>query len=81
MNNQKIIELISKKLKGKGCKVVNAPGDADAPIVKADVRIVVSHSTTLIGEDTDLLVLLLLYAHQENKNIYFLSDKVNAYKM
>ena len=49
--------------------------------MKADVRIAVSHSTTLIREDTDLLVLLLHYAQQENKYTFFLSVKANAYKM
>ena len=33
------------------------------------------YSTTLIGEDTDLLVLLLYYAQENGKGIYFKSDK------
>ena len=41
--------------------VVNAPGDADIDIVKALVETSLLHTTTLIGEDTDILVLLLYY--------------------
>ena len=33
------------------------------------------YSTTLIGEDTDLLVLLLYYAQENGKGIYFKSEK------
>ena len=80
-NKQKMIDLISETLRGKGCEVINAPGDADVPIEKAAVLSAVSHSTTLIGEDTDLLVLLLHYAQQANKDLYFRSDKANADKV
>ena len=36
------------------------------------------HTTTLIGEDTDLLVLLLYYPQGEVMNLYFRSDKPKA---
>ena len=80
-NKQNIIDLISEKLRGKGCKVINATGDADVPIVKAAVLSSLTCSTTLIGEDTDLLVLLLHYMQQANKDLYFRSDKANADKL
>lgn len=80
-NKQKMIDLISEKLRGKGCEVINAPGDADVQIVKAAVLSSVTRSTTLIGEDTDLLVLLLHYTQQANKDLYFRSDKANADKV
>ena len=43
MTKQKMIDLISEKLKVKGCEVNNAPRDAGVPIVKATVRSAVSH--------------------------------------
>lgn len=59
----------------KGCHTIQAEGDADLDIVKATVTMSYFKSTTLIGEDTDLLVLLLYYASQESKDLYFRSDK------
>jgi len=55
--------------------VISALGDADVDIVKAAVEASCVHTTTLIGEDTDLLVLLLYYAHEHSKGLYFRSDK------
>ena len=40
-----------------------------------------TRSTTLIGEDTDMLVLLLHYMQQANNDLYFCSDKANADKL
>ena len=80
-NKQNMIDLISEKLGGKGCEVINAPGDADVQIVKAAVLSSLTRSTTLIGEDTDLLILLLHYMQQANKDLYFRSDKANCDKL
>src|SRR6218665_737893 len=44
-------------------------------IVKAAVEMSSHKSTTLIGEDTDLLVLLLYHAASDCKDLYFRSDK------
>ena len=58
--------------------MVNAHGDADVDIVKTAVDTYLRHITTLIGEDTDLLVLLLYYAQGEVINLYFRSDRPKA---
>ena len=58
---QKIIGLITDKLRQCGCAVVQAENDADVDIFKAAVAVASSKSTTVVGEDTDLLVLLLYY--------------------
>ena len=73
-NKQNMIDLISEKLRGKGCEVINAPVNADVQIVKAAVLSSLTRSTTLIGEDTDMLILLLHYMQQANKDLYFRSD-------
>ena len=78
-NKQRLIWMVSDELRKRGCTVVNAPGDADVLIVKAAVEKSLQHTTTVIGEDTDLLVLLLYYAHDVNKGLYFRSDKSKSH--
>ena len=73
-NKQNMIDLLSERLWGKGCEVINAPGDAD-------VLSSLTRSTTLIGVDTDLLVMFLHYMQQANCDLYFRSDKANADKL
>ncbi len=77
-NKQRLIQMITAELRRSGCDVINAPGDADVDIVKAAVEASLVHPTTLIGEDTDLLVLLLYYAQGDSKDLYFRSDKTKA---
>ena len=74
-NKQGLIDLISCELKKGGCQVINSPGDADVDIAKAAVEASHHHSTTLIGEDTDPLILLLYYVQSEGKDLCFRSDK------
>jgi len=60
----------------KGYTVMNATGDADYDIVQAAVQASQLQSTTLIGEDTDLLILLLHhFGEGDNRDLYFRSDK------
>jgi 5'-3' exonuclease len=73
-NKQGLIDLISDALRNRDCNVINAQGDADVDIVKAAVEASYRQSTTLIGEDTDLLILLLYHARTDNKDLYFRSD-------
>ena len=74
-NKQSLIRLLSDELRKRGCTVINAPGDTDVEIVKAAVSTSLLHTTTLIGEDTDLLILLLYYVQPACKSLYFRSDK------
>jgi len=69
-NKQRLIWMLSDELRKRGCTVDNAPGDADVLIIKVTVEKSLQHSTTLIGEDTDLLVLLLYYVQDVNKDLY-----------
>lgn len=77
-NKQGLIDLISGELRKRGCHVINSSGDADVDITKAAVEASCYHTTTLIGEDTDLLVLLLFYAQPGSKDLYFRLDKSAA---
>ncbi|KAG1691496.1 hypothetical protein GQR58_007434 [Nymphon striatum] len=74
-NKQHLISLISDELERVGCTVIQAEADAGVDIAKTAVNIASVHSTTLIGQDTDLLVLLLHYCEMEGKPLYFRSDK------
>lgn len=58
----------------RGCTVIQTEGDADVDITKAAVNSALEHSTTLIGEDTDLLILLLHFADANGRPLYFKSD-------
>ena len=55
-NKQRLIQKISDQLRERDCIVVNAHGDADVDIVNTVVETSLQHTTTLFGEDTDLLV-------------------------
>ena len=58
-NKAHMIALISTALTERGCHVIQSPGDADVDIVKAAVERSRFCTTTLVGEDIDLLILLL----------------------
>jgi len=60
-----MINLISGKLKDKGCEVIHVHRDADVDIVIAATASAKRRGTTLVGEDTNLLILLLHYAERE----------------
>jgi len=73
-NKSDMIALISTELTKRGCRDIQSPGDADVDIVKTTVERSGYCSTTLVGEDTDLLILLLHYSRTDNEIIYFRSD-------
>ena len=63
-NKADMIALISTALTKRGCHVIQSPGDADVDIVKATVERSRHCITTLVGDDTDLLILFLHYSQQ-----------------
>jgi len=74
-NKDDMIALISTALTERECHAIQSPaGDADVDIVKATVERSRLCTTTLVGEDTDLLILLLHYSRRDNEAIYFRSD-------
>ena len=71
-NEQALFRLISERMRERGCHVIQAEEDADVDIVKAALAMPSFKTTTLIGEDMDLLVLLLHYTTNNNaKKICF----------
>ena len=73
-NKQRIITLISEALTKIGCTVQHADGDADFDIVHSEVSSSQIRTTITIGEDTDLLILLLHHAESNGFKLYFRSD-------
>ena len=76
-NKSRIIDMINRCLTARGCRVQQATGDADVDIVLASVAASRICSTTVIGEDTDLVPLLLHYSQNINSHekLYYRSDK------
>ena len=67
-------------MKQKGCDVIQAEGDADVGIAKTAISMSAFRPTNFIGEDTDLLVLLLFHTDVSKCTaLYFQSDKVKSY--
>ena len=74
-NKQRFIHYLSDNLERAGCSVDNAKDDADVLIVLTAVASARQKETVLIGDDTDLLVLLLLHHAQMNAHEVFLKSE------
>ena len=75
-NKQRFINLLGESLQRAGFEVHNAPGDADVLIVSTAVTVAMKKTTVLVGEDTDLLILLL--HHYKQGDLYFMSEPKTA---
>ena len=67
-------DLLGKELKKKGCNVFFDQGDADVQIVSKTLELAEEKNTVLVGDDTDLLVLLLHHC-KSKKKIYFAPEQ------
>ena len=82
VNKQKFLSILSSQLEKAGCSTAHASGDADVLIMLTAVHSSKSVDTVLVGEDTDLLVLLLYHAALNSKELYFRPEpKSNARKV
>jgi len=74
-NKERFIHLLGDGLERVQCMVSYASGDADLLIVKTTVALSVERDAVLVGEDTDLLVLLCYYTTKGVQNdTFFLSE-------
>ncbi|EDO39052.1 predicted protein [Nematostella vectensis] len=71
-NKQRFIYLLGDKLQRSGYTVLHAPGDADLAIVETAIQSAKTTTTALVGEDTDLLILLCHYADANDHDILFM---------
>ena len=71
-NKQAFIKMLGRKLQSSGFPVFHADDDADVLIVKKAIEVSQTINTTVIGDDTDLLVLLLYHTRNiKSFDIFF----------
>ena len=70
-NKQQFINMLSQFLKKSNCTTYHADGDADVLIVKKAVESSWKRITVLVGDGTDLLVLLCYYTNPDGYDLYF----------
>ena len=70
-NKQKFIHLLGNKLQQSGCSTIHAEGDADLLIVQTAIQSSRSITTVLVGDDTDLLVLLCHHVEMNANEFFF----------
>ncbi len=70
-NKQRFINMLSTSLSRKGCTTHHADGDADRLIVMTAVNCARHTDTVVIGDDTDLLIMLLHCVDDTSRDIYF----------
>ena len=73
-NKQRCIHYISDNLERAGCSVDHAKDDADVLIVLTAVASARHKETVLIGDDTDLLLLLLHHAEMDAHDVFLKSE-------
>ena len=77
VNKQQFIDMLGSYLQKK-CKVYHASGDADVLIVQKTVESARVVDTVLVGDDTELLVLLCYHASLHSHNIFLKPEPKNA---
>ena len=61
-NKHQFLQMLSRNLQTIGCKTIHARADADTLIVETAINSARTMDTVLIGDDTDLLILLCYHA-------------------
>ncbi|KAK3754659.1 hypothetical protein QZH41_003875 [Actinostola sp. cb2023] len=80
-NKHQFIEMLATFLRNIDCQTRQAKGDADVLIVKTAVESASEKTTILVGDDTDLLVLLLYYTPSNSCDLFFKPEpKANSTK-
>ena len=81
-NKQNFLSILSSQFEEAGCLTAHARSDADVLIIQTAIQSSKTVNTVVVGEDTDLLVLLLHHAHMDGKELYFRPEpKQNARKV
>lgn len=80
INKQRFINLHSSELQKHMCKAVCCEGDADTKIVAEALGSAKSKATVVVGDDTDLLILLIHQANREDQDIFMQQSRHSATK-
>ena len=82
VNKQRFINLLSEMLEKHGHQTLHARADADVLMVETAIASAAKRDTVLVGDDTDLLVLLCNQASETVHQIYFRPEpKSNTKKL
>ena len=71
VNKQRFINMLSLRLEQDGCRVLHATADADVLIVETAIKMAHHYDTVLVGDDTDLLILLCSQAQNIPHRLFF----------
>jgi hypothetical protein len=82
INKQKFLHLLSDNFESHGDEVLHATADADVLMVGTTIASAASKDTVLVGDDTDLLVLLCSEASDTTYDIFFRPEpKLNSKRL
>ena len=70
-NKQRFITFLGNELEKRGCNVHHSNADADTLIVTTTLKSAETKPTVLVGDDTDLLVLLLAHVDTCHEPVFF----------
>ena len=70
-NKQRFIIMLGEELSKKGCTVFHDTGDANCLIVKKAMESAAENNVVLVGDDTDLLILLLHQQYEGKHDVFF----------
>lgn len=79
-NKQQFLSMLSGELQKTNRETYHASGDADLLIVQKAVQFATIKKTVLIGDDTDLLVLLCYHASMDSHDLFLCSESRNNTK-
>lgn len=80
-NKSQFITLLSHYLKADGQIVNNSTGDADTMIVASALQFAAQgNTTTVVADDTDVLVLLMYHWKENMADVYFQSEPKKSQK-
>jgi hypothetical protein len=79
-NKQRFLHHLSTDLVKAGCRTHHATHDADVLIVQTAVASSRSQDTVLVGDDTDLLVLLLHHVEVDSHELFFAPEPKQSSK-
>ena len=81
-NKQRFLSLLGSFQGKAGCSTIHAKAEADVPIVETAVQVAKSTTAVLVGDDTDLLVLLFYHVDMDGHEVFFRPEpKATAKKM
>ena len=79
MNKLNFLKQLGDDLQATGCQIFYASSDADVLIAQKTIESASVQDSVLVGDDTDLIVLLLYHSNPTGKGLFFAPEpKKNA---